>query len=280
VQLTQDATRERNRVQKLLEQTNVKIAGVLSDVFGVSGHRMILALLEGKSTPEEIAGLARGTAQRKVPQLIEALQANRMSDHERFVIRSCLRHLACLEEEIELLDAEILVRMKGELFEKAFTLLQTIPGIGQLAAAAIIAEAGADMTVFPTPEQMASWAGLCPGKRESAGVSKSGQTTHGNVYLRTTLVQCAWAAARKKDSLFQERFRRLAPRLGPKRAIVAVAHNMLTVAHCMLNAGESFRGHEGTQNQRRRLRRAHHHLRCLRRLGLDVQIRDTLGKEA
>src|SRR4051812_43381798 len=120
IQLTQDASRERNRVQKLLEQANVKIASVLSDVFGVSGQNMLLALLSGQATPEEMAQLARGTAQRKIPQLIQALEGNRMSDHLRFIIRSCLRHLACLEEEIEELDAEILRRMELPVFQNAF----------------------------------------------------------------------------------------------------------------------------------------------------------------
>ena len=109
IQLTQDATRERNRVQKLLEHVNVKIASVLTDVFGVSGLQMLLALLEGQTAPAEIARLARGSAKRKIPQLIEAIEGNRMSDHIRFVIRSCVRHLACLEEEVEELDAEILL---------------------------------------------------------------------------------------------------------------------------------------------------------------------------
>jgi transposase len=272
VQLTQDATRERNRVQKLLEQVNVKIASVLTDVFGVSGLDMLLALLAGKATPEQIAQLARGTAKRKVPQLIEAIQGNRMSDHVGFVIRSCLRHLACLEEEVEEVDAEISRRMQLPTFQEAFRLVQTIPGVGQLSAATILAETGPDLTAFPTAQQMASWAGLCPGNRESAGVRKGSQTTHGNPYLRTALVQCAWAATRKKESIFQARFQRLAPRRGEKRAILAVAHNMLIILYCMLKEGASFRGAQDAPKQRRRERRAHHHLRCLRRLGLSVQI--------
>jgi transposase len=272
VQLTQDATRERNRVQKLLEQVNVKIAGVLRDVFGVSGVQMLLALLEGQSSPAEIAQLARGSAKRKVPQLIAAIEGNRMSDHIRFVIRSCMRHLACLEEEVEELDGEILKRMRLPMFQKAFTLLQTIPGVGQLSAATILAETGPDLDAFPTAEQMASWAGLCPGNRESAGVQKGSQTTHGNPYLRTALVQCAWAATRRHGSVFRIRFQRLAPRRGEKRAIIAVAHLMLIILYCMLTQGVVFRGAETAPKQRRRERRAHHHLRCLRRLGLAVEI--------
>jgi transposase len=272
VQLTQDATRERNRVQKLLEQVNVKIGNVLTDVFGVSGQDMILALLEGHSTPEQIAGLARGQAQHKVPQLIEALKGHGMNDHCRLVIRSSLRHLGCLQEEIELLDDEILGRMRTPPFEPAFALLQTIPGVGRLSAAAVLAETGTDLSPFPSAEQLASWAGLCPGNRESAGIQKGRQTTHGNPYLRTALVQCAWAATRKQGSVFAARFQQLAPRRGEKRAIVAVAHLMLIVLYCMLTRGMAFQGAECVHQQRRRERRAHHHMRCLRRLGLTIQI--------
>ena len=272
LQLTQDATRERNRVEKLLEHVNVKIGNVLSDTFGVSGQSMLLALLEGHSTPEQMAQLARGQAKRKIPQLTEALEGHGMRDHERLLIRSSLRHLACLEEEMEEMDGEILRRMQAAPFQKAFELLQTMPGVGELAAASILAETGTDLTPFPTAEQMASWAGLCPGNRESAGVQKGRHTTHGNAYLRTTLVQCAWAATRKQGSVFQGRFQRLSARRGQKRAIVAVAHQMLIILHCMLQQGVPFRGAESAPQQRRRQRRAHHHLRCLRHLGVSVQI--------
>jgi transposase len=272
VQLIQDGTRERNRVQKMLEQTNVKIASVLSDLFGVSGQHMLLALLEGKATPEEMAGLARGSAKQKTPQLIEAMRGHRMTEHERFLIRSCLRHLACLEEEIEDLDTEILRRMQAPPFQEAFGLLQTLPGIGQLSAATILAETGTDLASFPSAEQMSSWAGLCPGNRESAGIQKGRHTTHGNPYLRTALVQCAWSASRKQGSVFEMRFQQLVKRCGPKRAIVAVAHQMLIILYCMLNGKVPFRGAESAPQQRRRKNRAHHHLRCLRRLGIQVQI--------
>jgi len=122
LQLTQDATRERNRVEKLLEHVNVKIGNVLSDVFGASGQSMLLALIDGNVTPEQIARLARGQAKRKIPRLTEALNGHGMSDHERFLIRSCLRHLACLEEELEEVDGEILRRMQTPLFQRPFML--------------------------------------------------------------------------------------------------------------------------------------------------------------
>src|ERR1017187_7920667 len=188
LQLTQDASRERNRIEKLLEHVNVKIGNVLSDVFGVSGNSMLLALLDGDMAVERIAQLARGQAKQKITQLTEALEGHCMRDHERFLIRSSLRHLACLEEETEEMDGEILRRMQTLPFQEAFLLLQTIPGIGQLAAASILAETGTDLSPFPTVEKIASWAGLCPGNRESAGKRKGGQTTKGNPYLRSTLV--------------------------------------------------------------------------------------------
>jgi transposase len=242
LQLTQDATRERNRVEKMLEHVNVKIGNVLSDVFGVSGQNMLLALLDGKATPEQTAHLARGQAKRKIPQLIEALEGHGMTDHERIVIRSCLRHLACLEEELEELDREILRRVQAPPFQESFLLLQTVPGIGELAAASILAETRTDMASFPTAEQMASWAGLCPGNRESAGIQKGRHTTHGNAYLRAALVQCAWSAIRKHGSIFQARFQHLLPRRGEKRAIVAIAHHMLIILHWMMKLGVPFRG--------------------------------------
>ena len=210
LQLTADATRERNRVQKLLEHVNVKIGNVLSDVFGVSGQNMLSALLSGEATPNRSRNWHEARQNAKIPQLIEALEGHRMGEHERLLIRSCLRHLACLEEEIEEWDVEILRRMQMPPFETAYRLLQTLPGVGQLAAASILAETGTDLTPFPTAGQMASWAGLCPGNRESVGIRKGSQTTHGNSYLRTALVQCAWAATRKQGSVFQARFQQTA----------------------------------------------------------------------
>ncbi len=262
-------------MEKLLEHVNVKIGNVLSDAFGVSGQSMLLALLDGKTTAEQIAHLARGQAKRKIPQLTEALEGHGMRDHERFLIRSCLlRHLACLEEEVEQMDCEILQRMQEAPFQGAFQRLQTISGIGQMAAASILAETGVDLTTFPTAEKMASWAGLCPGNRESAEIKKGSQTTQGNTYLHTTLVQCAWSATRKTGCIFQTRFRELSPRRGQKRAIVAIAHQMLTVLHFMLKNHAPFNGAANAPTQRRPERRAHHHLRSLRRLGISVQILD------
>ncbi len=191
----------------------MKITGVLRGVFGVSRHRMLVALLEGESTPHQIAEPARGQAKRKITQLTEALVGHRMTDHVRFLIRNFLRHLACLEEELEELDTEIVRRMGMPSFQNVYALMQTLPGGSELSAAAILAETGTDVASFPTAERMASWAGLCQGNRESAGIRKGSQTTHGNKYLRTAPVQCAWSASRKQGSVFETRFRLLVKRL-------------------------------------------------------------------
>jgi transposase len=164
LQLTQDASREHNRIEKLLEHVNVKIGNVLSDVFGVSGKSMLLALLDGNMSAERIAQLALGQAKQKITQLTEALEGHCMRDHERFLIRSSLRHLACLQEETEEMDAEILRRMQIPSFREAFLLLQTIPGIGQLAAASILAETGTDLSTFPTADEDGKLGGALPGK--------------------------------------------------------------------------------------------------------------------
>jgi transposase len=195
-----------------------------------------------------------------------------MSEHGGLLIRSCLRRLACLEEELEELDREILRRMQAPPFQRPFALLQTLPGVGQLSAAAILVETGTDLAAFSTLEQDVQLGRAVP--RQSGKRGHSARPPHDTwqPYLRTALVQCAWAASRKQDSVFKVRFQQLAPRCGPKRGIVAVAHLMLIILYCMLRQDVPFRGAETASHQRRRQRRAHHHVRCLRRLGVAVQV--------
>ena len=263
-QLLHDASSERNRIAKVLEDANIKLTSVLSDLFGVSGQLMLEALLEGKSTPQQVALLAQRKAKQKIPELRAALEGHRMSEHHRRMIRYSLDHLGFLEKEIFTIDEHIRKHILAAGFQPAWELLQTIPGVQQDSAASILAEVGPDMCAFPSAVHLSSWAGLCPGNQCSAGKSKSGRTTRGNRWLRATLTQCAWAAAAKKDCYLRGKFWRLAAE-GKKRAMVAVAHNLLVLVYHILREGKAYQ--ERLKVKRRLIR---HHVRCLGRLGINV----------
>ena len=267
---------ERNRVQKVLEDANVKLGNVLSDVFGASGQLMLEALLAKQSTPEQIAELARGSLRKKVPAIVTALQEHRMTDHHRFLIRQSLDHMAFLEGQVALLDEEILRQLKP--FEQQFQNLQTIPGIKATAAASILAEVGVDMKQFPTAHHLASWAGICPGNNETAGKQKSTHVRKGDPWLRGILTESAWAASRKKGSSFAARFQRLAPHRGQKRALVALGHNLLIVVYQILLTGQRYQELGSTYwEQRDQQARIRHHLRCLRALGAFLPETDSVS---
>jgi transposase len=257
---------ERNRIQKILEDANVKLASVLSDLFGVSGQDMLEALLSGNHSPEAIAEFARGRLKKKVPDIVSALQGHQMSDHHRFLIRQALRHIEFLENEVEELDTEILHKLQSYLPQ--FQSLQTIPGIKKDTAASILAEIGADMQTFPSAGQLASWAGVCPGNNESAGKHRSGRARKGNVWLRSALIESAWAASNKKDSYFKTRFTRLAGRRGNKRAVFALAHSLLVTTWWVLKSGLPYRElGPSWLDEKKRSQLIRHHTRRLKELG-------------
>ena len=205
---------------------------------GVSGRAMLQAMIEGNENPEELAELAQGKLRDKHTDLVAALQGL-MGTHQRMLLESLLRHLDFLDGEIARLDDEVSTRMKP--FEDQIERLDEIHGIGKRSSEEILAEIGTDMKRFPSAAHLASWAKICPGNNESAGKRKSGRTGHGNNWLRSALVQVAWAASRTKKTYLSALYRRMAGRKGAKRAIIAVAHAILVTIYTMLTDNTRYR---------------------------------------
>jgi transposase len=230
--LVESRSAERNRLLKLLESANIKLASVASDVFGVSGLLMLQALVEGKATPHEMAELAKRQMRKKIPELELALEG-RVEEHHRFLLRVQLRRLQSVEQDLGVLEQRIQEKLKP--YAAQLTLLDEIPGVDWTLAAGIIAEMGVDMSVFGSVSQLASWAGICPGNNESGGKRKSSRIPKGNVYLKTALVEAANAAAKAKGTYLRDKFYRLKARRGYKRAAVAVAHKILVAIYHMFS---------------------------------------------
>lgn len=273
-QLLKAATAERNRVQKVLEEANVKLGSVLSDVFGVSGQFMLEALLEGKASVEQIADMARRRARQKIPEIIQSLEGHRMTDHPRRLIRMSLDHLAFLEKQIQQLDDLILSQIEQQGYQPQFELLQSVPGLAPDSAASILAEIGPNMEQFPTAGHLSSFAGVCPGNNRSAGKSKGSHTVRGNKWLRTALVECAWAASAKKDCFLKDKYWRLAAgkqKEGRKKALVAVAHIVLVLIYRTISSGRAYQERGAIElSESKRERLIQHHIRRLGRLGIAV----------
>jgi transposase len=230
-QLIREKAGVANRIQKVLEDANVKLGSVASNVLGVSGREMIEAIIRGEYDPIQVAELARRRLRSKIPQLREALRGS-VTEHHRFLLRSHLDHLSHLERLIGRYDDRIeeALRPSGEEVRR----LLTIPGVALRVAEVALAEIGLDMTRFPTAGHLSSWAGLASGNHESAGKRRTGRTTPGNCWLKTALVQAAWAAYRAKGTHLARKFRRIAGSRGQKRAAVAVAHTILVIIYHLL----------------------------------------------
>jgi transposase len=259
---------ERNRVQKQLEYGNVKLGNELSDVFGLSGQLMLKALVDEQKTPEQIAELAQGSLKKKKQEIAESIRGHQLSETQKELIRSSMRHMVFLELEIEQIDTRIAELIQTSQQQESYALLQTIPGIKQEAAGNVLAEIGPDMEQFPDPGHMSSWGGICPGNNESAGKHKSRHTTRGNPWFRATVIECAWSASRTKGSAFEAKYQRLKPQIGHKRALVAVAHTLVKAIYYVLATRQPYREAEREPlNEVQRQRVIRHHTRRLRRLG-------------
>jgi len=271
VQLVRQKVQVANRIQKTLEDANIKLASVASDVLGASGRDMLKAIIKGESDPIVLAEMARQRLREKIPQLRLALEGE-IEDHHRFLPGMLVEQVEFLEGQIARLTGRITEVMPGP-FAKAIERLDGIPGIDRKAAENIIAEIGPDMKPFATAAHLASWAGVCPGNNESAGKRRSGKTTKGDRWLRVILVQSAWAASRTRGTHLRQLYGRLAGRRGKKRALVAVAHRLLVIIFNVLKKGQVYKepapGDAANRQDKERLKRRL--LKRLEKLGVNVQ---------
>ncbi len=280
-QLGREQTRHVQRIQKTLTEANIQLDSVLSDIMGASGRRIIEAVISGVRDPRKLAALASAQIKATPKQLYDALHG-RLTDHHRFLLKLHLQQWDGLDATIREIDQEVEARIArgdkevkpGEApFRDLIKLLSTIPGVSILSATTILSEIGRDMSRFPTAGHLVAWAGLCPGQNESAGKVKSTRLRKGAPWLKTMLVQCAWAAKRKKDSYYKAQFFRLQSRRGPQKAICAVAASILTAIYHILKDGTPHRdlgadhfNRRSTEGQAKRL------VAQLTKLGFQVQL--------
>ncbi len=266
--LVQERAREANRIQKVLEDANVKLAAVVTDVLGVSGRLMLQAIVDGETDPGALAALAKGRLCKKRAALVEAL-TGRVRAHHRLLLRELLAHVDYLDGAVARLSAEIAERLRP--FAADIELLCSIAGIKQRAAEVLVAERGTDMGAWPDARHLCSWAALCPGNNQSGGKQRSGRTRQGNRWLKRALVQAAWAAVRVKDGYLGAQFRRIAKRRGEQRALMAVAHSLLTIIYHVLKTSMPYQELGASYFHRFDTdRQARYHLRRLAELGYEV----------
>jgi transposase len=269
-ELVQAQNRVNNRIQKLLEQCNIKLSSVASDTLGVSGRLMIGAIIAGEQDPERLAELSQRALRKKIPELRLALDG-KVRDHHRLLLKEFLGEWKALGARIRRMEKAIDERMVP--FEEAVHLWESIPGVDHVSACNLVAEVGVNMAQFPSAQHLASWAAVCPGNHQSGGKRLSGATRDGNKWLRRTLCQVAWAVTRKKDCYLSAQFKRLAARRGVKRAVMAVAHSMLIIGYTMLKTSRSY--HElggGYLEQINKEQLQRYFVKRLQHLGLTVSV--------
>lgn len=269
--LVQQRNAVENRIQKVLETANIKLGSVASDVLGVSGRKMIEALIAGEKDVEVLADLAKRQLRGKIPELQRALEGE-LTDHHRFLLHELLEQYDFLENKIQSISERLGV-LAPTSFQAAVEKLDTIPGIAERSVRALLAETGTDMNRFPTHKHFASWAGQCPGNHESAGKRKSGKTPDANRHLDSILTEIAHAAVRTKKSYFKGQYHHLAGRRGKKRAIGAVKHSILVTIYYMLRDNKPYQDlgvdYFNKLNPQQRIR---YHVRRLQELGQAVEL--------
>ncbi len=287
-QLVREQTSHIQRIQKTLEDANIKLDSVITDVVGASGRAMLQALIAGETNPSLLAELADRRIKASHDALRDALEG-RVTDHHRFLLRLHLGQINTLDALVQEIDVEVstvtsrmdeAVEAGQTKFSALAALLMTVPGVGRLSARMILAEIGRDMSRFPTAGHLLSWAGLCPGNNESAGKRKSSRLRKGAPWLKALLIQCAWAASRKKESYFRAQFLRLKSRRGPKKAICAVAASMLSAIYHMLKNGAEYEDLGADHFDRRSIQAKTNRLIAqLAKLGFHAQLQPIAGAQ-
>lgn len=229
--LINQRSREKNRLQNILEDANIKLGSVVSDVFSKTGQAIIQHLINGVTDPVALSNLAKGSLVRKKPELQKALHG-RFSEHHRFIAQVVMDTIASINSFIDRIEKQI--TRSTQAIQKDISLLQTIPGISHQSAVGILSEIGTDMTAFPSSKHLASWAGVCPGTNESAGKKKSTRVTQGNNYLKTTLIEASWASTHTLNTHFAFKYNQLALRRGKKKAAMAIGHDILVASYHIL----------------------------------------------
>lgn len=274
-QLVREISSHTLRVQKVLEDANIKLTGLISNVLGASGRAILQALVAGESDPERLVDLTSGRLKASRQQIIDALHG-RVTEHHRFMLKLHLSQIDALENAVRVVEARLGDALRP--FRAAIERLSTMPGVSETVARVIVAEIGLDMGRFPTSVNLVSWAGLCPRMHESAGKRMSSRTRPGASWLKTALVQAAWAAARAKDTYLRAQFLRLKGRRGAKKAILAVAASMLTAAYHILKDGVDYRDLGADHFDRRdKVKLANRLVHRLRDLGFAVEARPLLA---
>jgi transposase len=271
-QLASEQTRLANRLHKVLEDANIKLAAVATDILGKSGRAMVRALIHGERDPEKLAELAEGRLRAKIPELKLALEGH-FSEHHRFLIEHLLRHLDELERHVEELSGRIAERLRPLLDDARLKRLDAIPGVNRTTIENVVAEIGVDLSVFPDEHHLSSWAGICPGNEQSAGKRLRSHTRRTNRWLRRALVEAAWAASHTKNSYLGAQYRRLAPRRGKKRALLALGHSLLVIMYHLLKYDVDYQDLGVDYFDRREPERLRRYLvKRLERLGYQVTL--------